>query len=221
MIAVVSTSDGKVDFVIQTSIHYGLVRAGGPVVRFSDRTDFSKATKLCIVGHGSPGSIENYSAEQVADILTDPVLGVNQDLEMLLLTSCYAGLPVNGQKGTAVIDVIARALKTKKNVRGVEIKGAMGPSIKANALGDVFRVVPKKGTPEYTRAGKAQGDLTSSFDYEFLADMTLTNPSPAQLETAANFAGEVTFQFYKDFVGRLEKERDLLPGTEAMRTLII
>jgi hypothetical protein len=138
----------------------------------------------------------------------------------VIFTSCYAGALVNGQPKTAVIDVVARALKDR-GITGLVIKGAMGPSIKANVLGDVFRVVPPRGTPEYARAGKAQSELTSSFDYEFLGDMTLMNPSPSQLETAAEFAGEVTFQFYKDFVARLESERDLMDEVSAMRTLEI
>jgi len=220
MVGVVSTEDGKVDFVIQTSIHYGLTRADGPVVRFNNLTDFSGAKKLCIVGHGSPGAIENYSAAQVASILTDATRGVPIDIAMLIFTSCHAGALVNGQANTAVIDVVAKALKAR-GVKGLTIKGAMGPSIKANVLGDVFKVVKPKGTPEYTRAGKAQGDLTSSFDYEFLADMTLTNPTPNQLKTAAEFAGEVTFQFYKDFVSRLERERDVMDEESAMRTVTI
>jgi hypothetical protein len=220
MIAVVATKDGKVDFVIQTSIHYGLIRAGKPVVRFSDQTNFRTAKKVCVVGHGSPGKIEHFAADTIAKILADPVTGVPTDIETLIFTSCYAGALVEGQPKTAVIDVVARALKAR-GITGLVIKGAMGPSVKASVLGETFRVVTPKGTPGYNRTVKAQGELTKSFDYEFLGDMTLTNPTPSELETAGEFAGEVTFQFFKDFVTRLESERNLMAPEDAMRTLEI
>jgi hypothetical protein len=201
---VVFPTGKKLDFVTLTSIHYGLEQCGGPVVAWGTKNDFSKADKLCIVGHGSPGSIEGKPAAEIAQELIDR--GLSKKLKKLVITSCNAGVKDSGK---SVIDVLAAKLK-EAGITGLTLKGANGPSVKAHILAETrdgeFHVVdPKK----VAKAGEIQGRLTSSKEYEFLADLKV-EASDKDLANKAVFASEVTFAFFEDFVKELAKEKLLL-----------
>lgn len=201
---VVFPTGKQLDFVTLTSIHYGLEQCGGPVVSWSKKNDFKNADKLCIVGHGSPGSIEGKPAAEIAQELIDRGLG--KKLTKLVITSCNAGVKEGGK---SVIDVLAAKL-TATGIKGLTLKGANGPSVKAHILaetqkGEFYVVDPTK----VKKAGEIQTKLMNSKEYEFLADLKV-EATDKDLANKALFASEVTFAFFQDFVKELEKEKLLL-----------
>lgn len=212
----------ELDFIVWNSIQYGLTRVGGPVLMFDDDPDLSEVTELCIVGHGSPGQIEGRSAEVIADRLTKGAKAVPDTFSKLIVTSCYAGSLVGGQKGTAVIDVIAKALAAR-GIKGVEISGALGPSIKSNELGDRFRVVKDS---KLGKAGPIQD--TKIINHGLGVKETGTGKvqrlkggttDPKLAEQAARMMAKISGEFYKDFVDELEKQRTLFDPDHSMRTV--
>jgi len=214
------TTAGQMDFIVWTSIDYGLTRVGGPVLYYDDRPDLSAVDELCIVGHGSPGQIERRSATDMAKMLTEGPKSVPDSFRKLIVTSCYAGVTVGGQDGTAVIDVIAAALR-RRGLKGIEISGAMGPSIKANELGEVFKAVKsdKLGT-----AGPIQDRqiINHNLGVQNKDDVTRykgTTTDPKLAEQAAKMMAKISGQFYRDFVDELEKERALFAAEQTMRTV--
>jgi hypothetical protein len=215
MVIVMPTQKNQLDFVTLTSIDYCLKRCGGPALVFNENMNFSTCEGLGIVGHGSPGSIEGKPAADLADIIVNSKNGVKPGvLKRIVITSCYAGAPASGG---SVIEVFAKALHDK-GINGIDISGAIGPSIKADALGEKFKVVqPNKGARK--KAGKEQQRLTSIFDYAFLQDLKVT-PDDATLEYQAEFAAEVTHAFFKDFVTNLSAMPKVLASDSiAMKTI--
>lgn len=215
MVIVMPSKKNQLDFVTLTSIDYCLKRCGGPALVFNKNMDFSGCEGLGIVGHGSPGEVEGIAAIDLANIIISGRRGVRQGvLKRIVITSCYAGAP---SAGGAVIDVFAKAL-ADKGIKGISISGAIGPSIKADALGDKFSVVNDNQTA-LGKAGGEQGRLTSTFDYEFLKDLKVS-PDDATLEYQARFAAEVTHAFFKDFVTNLSQMPNVLASDSiAMRTV--
>jgi len=213
-------STSSLDFIVWTSIDYGITRVGGPVMFFDDDPDLSQVTELCIVGHGSPGQIEGRDAAAIAARLTEGPKAVPDSFRTLIVTSCYAGVLVGGQKGTAVIDVLAAALRAR-GITGVTISGAMGPSIKANELGSTFRVVSDSGL---NTAGQVQNDdivghgigVQTTTGVKRLIGST-TDPQLAG--QAAEMMAKISGQFYREFVAHLEDARTLLDPKNAMRTV--
>src|SRR5215469_14097968 len=104
MIVVFSNSKGEFDFIILTSIQYCMARVKGQIALYSPMLKFQD-NELALIGHGQPGQIEGISAAVIADHLVDATRGVTY-LSKLIITSCYAGAPVNGAPDSAVIDVI-------------------------------------------------------------------------------------------------------------------
>ena len=216
-----SETAGKMDFIVWTSIDYGLTRVGGPVLYYDDAPDFSSVKELCIVGHGSPGQIEGRPAADMAKMLTKGSKKVPTSFRRLIVTSCYAGVTVGGKKGTAVIDVLAAALH-KRGLKGIEISGAMGPSIKANELGAVFKVVRDS---KLDKAGKAQNrqiighNLGVKQSDDSVARYTGITTDPKLAEEAAKMMAKISGEFYRDFVQDLEGKRTLFDPKNAMRTV--
>lgn len=201
---VVIPSGKQLDFVTLTSVHYGLEQCGGPVVVWDKKNDFKNVDKLCIVGHGSPGSIEGKPAEEIASELISR--GLSSKLKKLVITSCNAGVKASG---SSLIDELGAAF-TRAGIKGLTLKGANGPSIKASILaetknGEFYVVDPKK----VSKAGELQGEMTSTKEYEFLADLKV-NATDKDLANKALFASEVTFAFFQDFVKALEAGNLLL-----------
>jgi hypothetical protein len=147
--AKVSSGVHEVDFVVLTSINYGLARVGGPVKRFHSNMTVRGEKKVCICGHGGVGTIEGKPARKFADLLNHSTLGCKATLRELIITCCYAGVRANGDQdvGTSVIDIFAQTLQ----IPGLRIQGALGPSIKTTALGTAFQVV----NPDATKVKKA------------------------------------------------------------------
>jgi hypothetical protein len=160
---VFGTGKHEVDFVVLTSIHYALARVGMPVVQFKDSMDVNGQREICICGHGGVGTIEGLPASRFAKVLADPVRGCKDTLEKLILTCCYAGVREKDKVGTAVIDIFAETLK----IKDLKIQGALGPSIKTNALGTAFRVV-NPDDKMTDKAGDVQAALLKDADKELV-----------------------------------------------------
>lgn len=215
MVIVMPTQKNQLDFVTLTSIDYCLKRCGGPALVFNKNMDFSSSEGLGIVGHGSPGGIEGMPAADLANIIISGPRGVKLGvLKRIVITSCYAGA---ASASGSVIEVFAKAL-AGKGIKGISISGAIGPSIKADALGDKFSVVQADQNAK-GKASTEQGRLTSTFDYEFLKDLKVS-ADDATLEYQAKFAAEVTHAFFKDFVTNLSQMPKVLASDSiAMRTV--
>ena len=212
MVVVFTNSKGEVDFVILTSLYYGLSRVDKPILEYSKNMDLKGAHRICICGHGSPGEIESTSAQEVADTLAHPTTGCKDTLSELLINSCYAGCTVGSKPGTAVIDVICQTLQ----IRDLVIKGAMGPSIKANVLGDMFRVVNEAVDPDADQASDLQTDMVKT-SVDLQTNKLGTSQGKSQktalksikdIPAQARFCDQVSRKFFEDFVKGLEK----LPG---------
>jgi hypothetical protein len=160
----VGTGKHQVDFVVLTTINYCLARVGMPVVQFSETMDVSGQQQVAICGHGNIGTIEGNDGQKFADVLAHPTRGCKGTLKKLIVTSCYAGVRKNHDSavGTAVIDIFAQTLK----IKGVRIQGALGPSIKANVLGEHFRVVNAPNETSLKRARKVQKEELVKADQE-------------------------------------------------------
>lgn len=216
------TTASSLDFIVSNSIDYGLTRVGGPILYYDDDPDLSGVQELCIVGHGAPGQIESRSAQDMANKLTKGAKALPDNFRRLIITSCYAGVLVGNKPGTAVIDVIAKALGDR-GLKGIEVSGAMGPSIKANELGNRFRVVSDTGT-----AGPIQNKMVLD------KHLGLPNPDPTKgplrytgttsdpklAEQAAKMMAKISGEFYKEFVDELEQKRTLFDEEHAMRTVL-
>ena len=214
------TTGARLDFIIWTSIDYGLTRVGAPVMFYDDQPDLSSVKELCIVGHGLPGQIEGRSAASMAAMLTRGTRALPSDFRQLIVTSCYAGVTVNGVPGTAVIDVIAAAFR-KRNLKGIEIAGAMGPSIKANELGSTFKVVSdvKKGSPIQDTKILSNNLGVTGIDGKVLRYQGTTT-DPVLAEQAAAMMAKISGEFYKEFVNGLESKRALMDPANTMRTVV-
>lgn len=217
-----SGSASSLDFIVSTSIDYGLTRVGGPILYYDDSPDLSNVQELCIVGHGSPGLIEGRLALALAKMLTEGPKAVPDSFKRLIITSCYAGVTINGKPGTAVIDVLAKAL-SDRGLKGIEVSGAMGPSIKANELGNQFKVVKDTGT-----AGPIQNQMVvnkklgvpNPDPQKGPLRYTGTTSDPKLAEQAAKMMAKISGEFYKEFVDELEIKRTLFDEQSAMRTVV-
>jgi len=214
MIVVFSNAAGELDFIILTSVQYCMARVTGQVAAYSPTLKFQD-NELALIGHGSPGQIEGIAASVIADHLTDQTRGVTY-LSKLIITSCYAGLPVNGVAGTAVIDVIAARFRKDAMCKGLKIAGATGPSIKANSLGAHFKVVDGSG---YDFASAAQSFLKTQ--HEQLPDHTTSFGNSFQMQIAAGAAEMTSRKFYSQFVSLLEANGALMADNFAMREVVV
>jgi len=236
MVIAMPNSNSEVDFVILTSINYALARVGGPVVAYSKSKtiDLTGEIQVCICGHGNIGTIEGQPAQDFADMLADPSHGCTSTLKQLILTCCYAGVRDRNKVGTSTIDIIAKRLK----IKDLPIQGALGPSIKANVLGEPFRVINEtvaKGKKTGREGGTIQEDMLMATGNAKLADLTTGENRKLQwakienkmnsgkvkdgkpyIEYKAQKYADMSEEFYKKFVKQLDKEGLLLKKNQTM-----
>jgi hypothetical protein len=222
-ILVISDHD-NVDFVVMTSVYYGLARVGGEVERYKQKMDVKGAIRLCLCGHGEPGKVQSFTADQIAETLADPVTGCKDTLSELLITCCSAGCD-NGGPGTSVVDVICGKLQIKDMV----IRGALGPSIKANVFGDMFRAINEGADPGLKQAFATQTSAIkndTTLQKENLGDSNGKFVKRFDLTKITDFAAvarecdSLTRQFYQDFIKKLEMiNNELLPKDKTMRAV--
>ena len=128
------------DFVENTSIDYSYKRAGGPIETFptSNFSLMPAQSKLYFVAHGAPGVAGEYTGEQIADRLTDPIVGLKNQISEIIFTSCNVGTDKTSTDDS-VVDKVYAAVKPKSP--NVIVKGATGASIKSHATGNDFMVI--------------------------------------------------------------------------------
>lgn len=193
----------KGDFVELTSINYAVTEAGGPVGTLAE-SDFSKLGKggtLFLVGHGAPGKSGDYTAAQICNILFNGPKALTEPPQSIKFTSCYAGKGETDDQTDSVVAAITKALSDKK-WDGVQVTGALGPSIKSTELGKDFTVVdPAKGE----QVGKIQQALENIHKPRektkaAIAEAETKQGGPLTLEEKAAIASRETGDFYRDLV---------------------
>ena len=168
-------------------------------------------------------------------MLADPTYGCKHTLQKLILTCCYAGMRDIGGRGTSTIDIIAETLK----VKDLPIQGAgLGPSIKANVLGEPFRVINETvatGKKTGREGGDIQKDMLKATGNAKLADLKTGSNRKLQwakienkmnsgmvkdgkpyIEYKAEKYADMSEEFYKKFVKQLDKEGLLLKKNQTM-----
>jgi hypothetical protein len=234
MVIVIPNATREVDFVILTSIHYALARVGGPVVEYKTDLDVTGEKKICISGHGEVGSVQGHPAIEIANMLADPHKGCRDTLERLILTCCYAGCRIQSVVGTAVIDALAANLK----IKDMPIQGAMGPSIKANVLGEAYRVIDETKTAKSGKTGHQEehlkitgnaklADLVTgenrqmSFDKIMKKVQSKKRPHPGKsyIEYKAERYANMSENFFINFVEDLEQDGLLFDSKSNMNTV--
>lgn len=229
MVIVFENSHGQYDFVIQTSVAFALAKLNYSqsvpdtrVVPFSFTLNLSAVTGLALVGHGKPGAIERWSADEIGNALAHPTLGVTGALKKLVVTSCYAGAQVGGKAGTSTVEVLASKLRGR-GVGGLEIVGYNGPSIKNGELGFFAKVVndPTPGavtaSAELVNARSLQATAKSSSGVTFPSTVgTTTN-----LGILGPIAATATKDFYTQFIGALDNATLLLKGDDVARVCVV
>lgn len=235
MVVVFESKKGEYDFIVQTSVAFAMAKLNfgrsvkdNRVEPFSSTLDLSDETGLALVGHGSPGAIEKWSAAQIGDALADTVRGVSSKLRKLLVTSCYAGVRVNDVAGTSVVEVLAEKLR-HRGLGGLEIVGYNGPSIKNAELGFFARVVhdptPGSNPPSaqlmqaFTLQEKGKNDAA-------LAGNNLvgrTVKTTANLGTLGPQSASASKDFYTQFINALDtaKSQLTLKGDDVARVCTV
>lgn len=235
MVIVIPNTKGEVDFIILTSINYALAQVGEPVVEFTREMNLKGEKQICISGHGGVGTIEYIPAKSFADVLADPVRGCKDSLQRLIFTCCHAGRRAGGKVGTSVIDVFANTLR----IKDLKISGAMGPSIKANVLGEAYSVINQSAK---SRSGLTGGDIQrdelKKTGNEKLANMAtgdqrkmawskikkkhdrgIIKEEMPYIQYKTDKYAKMSGVFYKNFVGRLAGEGLLLDAGHSMHTV--
>jgi hypothetical protein len=126
--------EAALDIVTLTTMEWAIWQTGEPVMFYDEHNppNLSGVKNLALCGHGAPGTIEHIPAATIAALLTDPQAGCRNTLQHLVVTACFAGIPVNGAD-TSTIAVLAAALQ----IRNLAISGANGPSVKHPSTGSI------------------------------------------------------------------------------------
>jgi hypothetical protein len=236
MVIVIPNSKKQVDFVSLTSINYGLARVGGPVVAFKPGVilNLKDQEKICISGHGGIGSIEYVPAQTYANVLADPIHGCKTTLKQLIFTCCYAGLRNKEMTGTSVIEIFAETLQ----IPDLLIRGALGPSIKSNVLGEHYRVIKDNSDAFYDSWFGNTSQQIQSSELEKTKDDKLMDPktkwnkkmdldtlmakgqkdNKPYIEYKAQKYSDRSKDFFVSFVAELEKKGKLLDTQASMAT---
>ncbi len=227
MVIVFENKKGQYDFVIQTSVAFALSKLNysqtvpdNQVVPFSSTLNLSAVTGLALCGHGSPGAIERWSAEEIGNALARPTLGVTGALKKLIVTSCYAGVQVGGKPGTSTVEVLASKLRGR-GVGGLEIVGYNGPSIKNGELGFFAKVV-NDPTPGATTNS---AELQKAINLQTTAQTGFAFPSTVNTTTNLGSLGPIaataTKGFYTKFIDMLDKASLTLKGDDVARVCVV
>lgn len=212
------------NFVELTSINYAIKRAGGPVKLLKD-SDFSSMQSdeiLFIVAHGSVGSSGDYSANQIADFLTDEHKGLQNSIKGIIFTSCYAGKgEVMYDESDSVVGILSNRL-TDAGFGGVTVIGARGPSIKTDEMVGNYTVwdKSKKVTLECQAMGRSfnlpavqvvEKVLTILMDPQGSATKAIASLDvDASMKKKAEAASKATGKFYEKLVHTIEAPRKAL-----------
>ena len=211
-VALAKEQEGTADFVELTSIDYAIHQAGGPVELLKN-SDFSQmnANKktdniIFIVGHGARGESGDYTADQIVNKLFTGSNRLQNPIQKIGFTSCYAGAGVKGDNEDTTTSVVAKIKLELKNKgwSNVEVTGARGPSIKSRALGKEFTVVPSQ-RQELELVGNLQKLLEKIYEPRKKTNDAISKREQEQgrtitLEEKAVIAKDVTSEFYLKFV---------------------
>ena len=124
------------DPLILNNLDYAKSHFGGPVGDFLANKKFDQMgdnQQLGIVEHGLPGTIGNYDATGVADILTDPSNHIPKSTTSVVLYSCFAAADKAGPK-SSLVQGLSVALKDKGYEIGVE--GQVGVGFGFKGIGE-------------------------------------------------------------------------------------
>lgn len=208
------------DFVELTSINYAVKRAGGPVEVLKD-ADFSNmgvGETLYIVAHGGPGISGDYKADQIVGKLFNGSKALQNKIQGVYFTSCYAGKGETNDMTDSVVAKIKAAFDGK-GWSGVTVSGARGPSIKSDEVGDEFAVVD----PDQSGiAGDVQRLLEKIYEprqktKEAIEKAESEASTPLTLEEKAAIASRETGEFYKQFIASL---KDPAKVSESLKELL-
>jgi hypothetical protein len=124
MVVVFESKTGTYDFIVQTSVAFAMAKLNcsrsvpdDRIEQFVSTLDLSDETGVGLVGHGSPGAIEKWSASQIGDTLADPVRGVSKKLRQSF------GIQESGKMAAARggNNLVARTVSSTANL------GTLGP----------------------------------------------------------------------------------------------
>ena len=191
------------DFVELTSINYAVTEAGGPVGTLAD-SDFSKLGKggtLFLVGHGAPGESGDYTSAEIVEALFNGPKALTEAPKAIKFTSCSAGKGVTDDQKDSVVAAISKALGDKK-WEGVQVTGALGPSIKSTELGKDFTVVDPKNRDQMIKIQEALKNIHKPKESTkaAIAEAESKQGGPLTLEEKGAIASRVTGDFYRDLV---------------------
>lgn len=209
--------EAKEDLTELNSIAFALSRTQGPVVTLSD-ADFSKVGKqetIFIIGHGSRGSASGHRAEDFLKVFLDQQRGIpHGSMATIVFTSCFAGAdaaigPGKFEPNSSLIAEISKQLKETRP--GVTVIGGIGPTIKGNAVGDLFFVV-KGDRDSVAKKERIKTQLTVQYKLDeqyaswFKKYKTEHNDKSPSLQEKAAAAAQLTEPFTKDYVKALLEE---------------
>ena len=135
-------STSSLDFIVWTSIDYGITRVGGPVMFFDDDPDLSQVTELCIVGHGSPGQIEGRDAAAIAEIAAAAARRGEDPGGAAALSRYHEARRLDVGSRTLAVDLLNRSLLTDL----LPVQGARGLGLYLlDRIGPLRRAVMREG----------------------------------------------------------------------------
>ncbi len=219
-----------IDFIVQTSIAFSLAKINFSlrpcdlrVHQFSPLIDLANTIGLALVGHGSPGAIQGYSAAQIGDVLADPVRGVTKKLRKLIVTSCYAGVRPDPATPASLVEVLAEKLR-HRGLGGLEIVGYNGPSIKNAELGFHATVVndPTPGSRPPSFELEIARIISGETQKETIGDMAhWSKMTVDEIAGLGKSAAVASSQFYSRFIEDLEFNNLTLKGDAVARVAIV
>ena len=204
------------DFVERTSLHLAMSIAGGPLATLEE-ADFSKVRKdedIVLVGHGKPGQIGAYTAQQILEKLT----ALREFPHAILITSCHSadGNPQPDDIATSVAGVINAGL-SMRGWKEAQVFGTIGPSIKHQTASkgvhsideSVTVTIPQEKGPSDTRplASHIQSYLKQTEEVQasvdkLVAQMQATNRQEVEINAAVS---EMTAPFYAKLLADLTR----------------
>lgn len=200
------------------SIAFALSRTKGPVVTLSE-ADFSKVEEhetIFVIGHGSRRSASGHEAKDFLKVFLDPERGIPRNSKAtIVFTSCFAG--ADAVRGPGEFDpnssLIAEiSMNLKPTHPGLTVIGGIGPTIKGNAVGNLFYVAkadPKSVARKEQIKRKlviAHG-IAAKYEQWLTGYQTNNNGRSPSLEEKAAKAGELCEPFTKEFVTMLLEEK--------------
>jgi hypothetical protein len=243
MVVIATDAVDPNDFVIHSHINYALSQVGGPahLIGEANLSVLDPSGTLYIVEHGSEGGIgpfmdDDEEGSVPVDVfvnhLVHPQAGLPEDFHgKIKITSCYSA--IGSEENASVVERVKAGLRNAGR-QGIEVIGAMGPSITNAKISSKYAVIDPKRIDDATyaqafllgqlpefeleRSDELERKLGlgdhGAYEHGKHAAMAGAWAQRGQVEDPFAFAAQLSKPFYEDLLAIAQRNGMLLAGDE-------